>query len=131
MNDSHSLQYQLTIHRRSSDDAVVSSSSVNGGGGGMRHVKQLLFWTQHCQIVHTNSYSDYTTNNDDDDNNEPEEYVTDLYRQKRLEKRELAAKTVARSNGGDHHLRSAADHSLDHYFDHHDAIVNCQEEWSS
>eukprot|EP00985_Skeletonema_marinoi_P001131 scaffold459_cov78-Skeletonema_marinoi.AAC.1 len=73
--------------------------------------------------THTNSYdSDYTTNKDDD-NDEPEEYVTNFYRQKRLEKRELAAKTVARSNGGDPHLRSAADHSLDHYFDHHDAIV--------
>ena len=44
--------------------------------------------------THTNSYSDYTTNNDDDDNNEPEEYVTNFYRQKRLEKRELAAKTL-------------------------------------
>ncbi|KAK1733581.1 hypothetical protein QTG54_015757 [Skeletonema marinoi] len=71
--------------------------------------------------THTNSYSECITNNDD--NNEPEEYVTNFYRQKRLEKRELAAKTVARSNGGDPHLRSAADHSLDHYFDHHDAIA--------
>jgi hypothetical protein len=43
--------------------------------------------------THTNSYSDYNTNNDDD-SNEPEEYVTDFYRQKRLEKRELAAKTL-------------------------------------
>ena len=107
------MMMRWSLLPRSTAAAAACSMSSNYSSG--------LNIVKSSTDTHTNSYSDYTTNNDD--NNDPEEYVTNFYRQKRLEKRELAAKTVARSNGGDHHLRSAADHSLDHYFDYHDAIV--------
>jgi len=98
--------------------SITHRSSINGVSNN--YSSGLNIVKSSTSDTHTNSYdSDYTTNNDD----EPEEYVTNFYRQKRLEKRELAAKTVARSNGGDHHFRSAADHSLDHYFDHHDDAI--------
>eukprot|EP00984_Skeletonema_dohrnii_P030229 scaffold21575_cov172-Skeletonema_dohrnii-CCMP3373.AAC.3 len=112
--------YITTSGANSNMVSITHRSSLNGMSNN--YSSGLNIVKSSSTNTHTNPYNDYTTNNDDD-NNEPEEYVTDFYRQKRLEKRELAAKTVARSNGGDHHLRSAADHSLDHYFDHHDAIV--------
>ena len=63
----------------------------------------------------TNSYGEYIDAND----NSEEEYVTNFYRQKREEKRELAAGKMSGDPSGE---READDHSLDHYFDH-DTIV--------
>eukprot|EP00574_Skeletonema_japonicum_P000317 CAMPEP_0201739418 /NCGR_PEP_ID=MMETSP0593-20130828/45770_1 /ASSEMBLY_ACC=CAM_ASM_000672 /TAXON_ID=267983 /ORGANISM="Skeletonema japonicum, Strain CCMP2506" /LENGTH=783 /DNA_ID=CAMNT_0048233689 /DNA_START=182 /DNA_END=2530 /DNA_ORIENTATION=+ len=72
-----------------------------------------------------NYYNGYINQGNDDEDtynnngiNEPEEYVTNFYRQKRIEKRELAAKAVGVEEANNIYNDS---HSLDHYFDH-DAI---------
>ncbi len=70
-------------------------------------------------VAGRHSYSNIISSSD-----EAEEYVTNFYNQKRIEKRALAAQAVGME--ADNISCEEDDHSLDHYFDHHSGLQSGQ-----